>query len=115
MIVGSLLPWVKVTSALGTISFSGTSSLGRISLYCGICAVLNSFFFGNDMIGKRRSIFAAFCGIVSGASSLVSIINISNSISELDLGTQVQASVGFGIYMVFFGSIIVVVGGLKKN
>jgi hypothetical protein len=108
--IGSLLPWVKASVGLFTVTRNGTDGDGVITLIiAGLAALLY-------LVIKPRPAaewVAVALGGVAGAIAVYDIADVANRAQELAASdSTVSASIGFGLIVAAIGAAAVVVGGI---
>jgi hypothetical protein len=102
--VGSLLPWVTVHSAFGSISVAGTEGDGVITLIIGLA-------FAAAYAAKKIPL-AAPAGFAALVMAIYELTNVQSGIrdAERELGEFATASVGIGLWIVLIGAIAMLAG-----
>jgi hypothetical protein len=94
--VGSLMPWVSVTTGFGSVSVSGTEGDGVFTLGAGIvAAVLGA-------LRKRLAVLIVLA--IAAAVAAYHVVNVSQRAQEVTTDFA-RASVGWGLWLVLAGSI----------
>ncbi len=108
--LGSLLPWVKASAGIFTVTRNGTDGDGVITLILAGLAALLYF-----VIKPRPAAewVALGLGAVAGVIAIYDIADVANRAHELAANNStVSASVGFGLIVAAIGAAAVVVGGI---
>lgn len=113
MIVGSLLPWVSVSSMFGTINKNGIEGDGIFTLICGVAVILASIV-AKEKPGKPSSVLAVLFGLFGGILAVFTLANVGEATRTIS-GESVFAAVGIGIYVTLIGAVVAIVGGLMKS
>lgn len=110
--VGSFLPWATVEVFGVSINKTGTSGDGKITLALGLVTFV--------LLGVKKwgAVLACMVMLVSSCIALYDITDTSRRIGEInDMSSAVDASIGFGLWMVTIGSLcgLVAAGGLASE
>jgi len=112
LLVGAMLPWATIQSALLGLSVSKAGYegdgvfTGAIGLLLLIGAVVSK-----GKPGKRYSVATALLALVAFLILAFDLSNVSSAVT--DAGEGLLASVGPGIYVSIVGAILALVGGLQ--
>jgi hypothetical protein len=110
LVLGSLLPWVKATAGVFTVTKNGIEGDGVLTL---ILAGLAALLFG---VIKRRNVAAIvtlIIGVLAGAIAIYDIADISQKAHDLSTTSiNVSASVGVGLILAALASAAIVVGAI---
>ncbi len=111
LIVGTFLPWGRVSSAFGTISQSGIDGDGKFILAFGIITLVIGLVF----LGKQNRMYS-WALVVIGAFSFALILFVAINLAQLALESSSYFEIhgGPGPTAIFLGSIITVIAGFIK-
>jgi hypothetical protein len=116
-VVGSFTPWVTIQTAFGSIARSGTDGNGDglITLILGGLLVLGEII---NLTAKRRS--GTFEGMIDLLLSIIvgfvagyDINNVNQRAASLS-SNYASAGVGYGLYLVALGALIIAVGSIMR-
>lgn len=111
LIIGSLLPWVTISAPLlGTVDITATDGDGMLTLIAGLAISLIGILGLTRGVGVVGVVFLAFLVLFAAwvaFADLGSITELAAEISDDDFGA---ASVGIGLWLVSFASVIGGVG-----
>jgi hypothetical protein len=104
VVLGSLLPWVTVHSAFGSISIAGTEGDGVITLIIGLAFAAG--------FAAKKTVLAALAGFAALGMAIYELTNVQSGIrdAERELGEFATASVGIGLWIVLIGAIAMLLG-----
>lgn len=108
--LGSLLPWVRITSGLGSLEKAGTTGDGSITLVLGIVVVILGVV-RLSQAGRGVAIAALLCASAAAAVAIYDGSNIANLAAE-STSSFVQAEVGEGLVLVGIGGVIAAIAAL---
>jgi hypothetical protein len=109
MAVGSLLPWGRVVSILGTLPVSGLRGDGSVTLVLAVIALIVALT-REGKPGRRYSIgvaLIALVGLLVAGSTLLNVIGLI-----IEGGSSSTISVGEGVVALLVGSVLAGIGGL---
>jgi hypothetical protein len=102
--VGAALPWATVDTLYSGGTYSGFDGDGVLTFLAGVVVVALVVFRGWDN-------GAMLASAAAGVLSFLAAMNIYDSVSSVS-GISETASVGVGIYVTFFGAVLLVAGPL---
>jgi hypothetical protein len=112
MILGSLLPWLTVTTPLGIFSFTGTEGDGSITMALGAGIALMA---AVGLIQKRATLVSGtligLAGVVAGMEALNFVEDAKATLGVFDPG-QVFVHTRPGMWVSVFGCVVAVVAGV---
>jgi hypothetical protein len=110
--LGSLLPWLSVTSLFGTFSVAGTEGDGVITLILGGIAAFALLM--STLNAARPGLLAgAIAAGLGTAVSLYHLVNIGDTLAGVEAESDyVRASVGVGLYLCAGGGVLASVLGM---
>jgi Protein of unknown function (DUF2510) len=108
--VGSLLPWVKASAGIFSVTKNGTDGDGVITIViAGLVALLY-------LVIKQRPAtewVALSLGGVAAAVAIYDIVDVSNRAHDLSASNSaVSASVGIGLIIAAVGAVAIIIGGI---
>lgn len=99
IMIGSLLPWVSVTTSSGTLSFIGKDGDGTLTLITGaVIGAVAGFDLYQRQANRLTGVLVSGLGAISGVLAAEVFLDISGSIGP------VGPSVGIGLWLVILGS-----------
>ncbi len=112
--LGSVLPWVTVTTVFGTVSMNGTDGDGVITLILGLPVVILGILAATRGLSLLGIIVAAALVFIVGWTTYTDISNLAEVTGDVGLG---QASIGIGLWLLVISSVagLFGVGGLLIN
>ena len=113
LVIGALLPWVSMSSPLLSVSmeFKGYEGDGILSGGIGVIVLLIALLYKGKP-GKMYSWPLSLIAILAGIIVINVFGNMQEAISEVT--TDINASLGPGIYLSLLGALLAVVGGFIK-
>jgi hypothetical protein len=107
--VGSLLPWITLTSGFGSASVAGIEGDGILTLILGgVIALLGFLAYGGT--GPRFVTFLLSVGALAfGGWELVTL---SGKLSSTDTA---RVAVGMGLYIVVGGAVVALIGSVMRR
>ena len=103
IIIGSLLPWVSVTTIFGSISFNGTEGDGVLTMIAGaIIGAGAGIALSRGTASRATGVLIILVGLVSGLIAFNVSSNLANAAELSDSG--VLSSIGGGLWLVILGS-----------
>lgn len=110
-VIGTLLPWIKVSTGFGDVSRNGLDFSGDATFIllfgvaCGAAAVARLAGAGwRGFVGPTTSII----GLVAAAVAIYDYTQVNNRVTGT--GRMVAATVGSGVYLCIVGSVLMTVG-----
>lgn len=114
LVVGALLPWVKVTTLFGTLTKAGYEGDGLITGAIGVLLLVGALLHRGKP-GQRYSVASAIFGMLVAAVVLFDYTNVASAIADtVDTPGVVDAAVGPGLYLTAVAALLVVVGGWHR-
>ena len=112
-VIGAVMPWTIVTTALGRTSSSGLGGGGGDGLITGGIGVILIFLglLSNSNTDKRLSVFGTLLSLFAGFL----LFNIFLSIGRIARENEILIQTGFGLYISIISSIFGVLSGLFQN
>lgn len=105
---GTFLPWL-VSGAGVSLGFTGVESIaGIVAAVVGVVVILVSLIV-SDNLGRAIKVLFTILGIVVGLMAGLAFVSYSTPDSLL------KSSAGAGTYVSFFGALLVVAGGVKRE
>lgn len=112
IVIGSLLPWLSVTTIFGSVSVSGTEGDGILTLITGaVIAALAGIAFAKKSASRLTGILIIGLGAVSGLIAFNIFLNLVDNVDLVDSG--VLSTIGGGLWLVILGSAVAVGGGVS--
>ncbi len=118
-LVGALLAWEPVNSAIAAMAGESASQAGfeynggKIILVCGILALVVAAL---DFLEVKLPVSVPWTIVVLGAiASVVGVLNYFSITDDVDKGNAVLpglAAVGVGLYVSILGAVVVLIGGI---
>ena len=112
MVLGSLLPWLTVTTSLGSFSFTGTEGDGSITMALGAGIALMA---AVGLIQKRATFVSgtliALAGVVAGMEALNFVNDAKTTLGLVD-GTEIDVVSRPGMWVSMLGCAVAVVAGV---
>jgi hypothetical protein len=96
VVVGSLMPWISVATAFGSVSVSGTEGDGVITLGAGIVAAVLS--------ALRRRLAALIVFALTALVAGYDVVTVSQQAEDVTTD-YVRASVGWGLWLTLAGAV----------
>ena len=107
--IGSVLPWVNLTSGLvGTISMAGTEGDGILTLGAGIIVAL----LGAAAYARGSKTAAAGTIAMSLAAGYVAVQTLFNLSENTGVSEGIRSSIGMGLWITLAGVVVGLVGGV---
>ncbi len=102
VLLGSLLPWASVDTAFGSISVRGTEGDGVLTILLALAGGAAAI-----AVVMARKPMAAIGGVVAGGLALLIAAYDFIDLARIsgDSGGLVESHVGFGLWLVLFGSL----------
>jgi hypothetical protein len=111
IVVGSLLPWLTVTTDAGVFSFRGTEGNASITMALGFGIALLA---GAALFQKRATLFTglltAVAGVVAGLEAVNFVSDAQTTLQSESL--QIMSTMEFGIWVALLGCVVSVVAGV---
>jgi hypothetical protein len=111
IVVGSLLPWLTVTTDAGVFSFRGTEGNASITMALGFGVALLA---GAALFQKRATLFTgllvAVAGVVAGLEAVNFVSDAKTTLQSESL--QITSTMEFGIWVALLGCLVSVVAGV---
>lgn len=122
VIVGSTMPWLKISGPFGGITGSGMEGDGKLTLVGGLTV---AFFAVGAFVGRAGHVagVALACAVVTALIAVYEVVDVANQVGDFDrasAGLDVDASVGVGLWVVLAGATVAVAActlmvlGLRK-
>jgi hypothetical protein len=111
MFVGSFLPWVTVSTILGTLSRSGVDGNGDGILSAGLGIAAAGF--GVALLSRQKrwlSVALAIVGVLGALLVYYEVTDIQGRLGDLE---SALAAVGIGLWMVGAGAVVTLAMGLE--
>jgi hypothetical protein len=116
LIIATLMPWITATAGFVSLSRSGLgfSSDAIIILILGVLMLVMAIVrFTNTAMPRFLQNSPIVTGVVCGGLGIYDYIQVSNRVKDAQAASSlVSASVGAGLYLVFVGAGLAVVGGI---
>lgn len=113
--VGAFLPWVTVSSPLGSASANGTDGTsdgyGFVALGAGAALLAVLAVAVRRRLGPALGVLALLLGLGAAGFDAFEIVDTHRKASDATIGS-VTASVGYGLWVLAAGSAAVALGGL---
>ena len=114
LVLGALLPWVKATTVLGSISKAGYEGDGLITGAIGLILLIGTLL-NKGKAGKRYSVASSIFGVIVLVIVGFDYLNVAGAVSDVqDMPGVVDASVGAGLYLTLLAAFLVLVGGWQR-
>lgn len=112
-VIGAVMPWTIVTTALGRTSSSGLGGGGGDGLITGGIGVILIFLglFSKSNTDKKLFVFGGILSLFAGFLLLNIILNIGRIAGENEIFIQT----GFGLFISIISSIFGALGGFFQN
>ncbi|MGD9704214.1 MAG: hypothetical protein AB7Q42_20175 [Acidimicrobiia bacterium] len=111
IIVGSWGTWMAVRSGFGQIELSGLETDdGKLTAGLGVLVVLAATLM--KLSGKGRALVTGLAAAAAGAVAAYDYSDISNRVEEVN-SEFIQASVGWGLWLVLIGAIVGVAAAIS--
>ena len=111
LLLGSFLPWASVTTAFGRIDVEGTRGDGVITLVLAIAIGVMGVFLVRGSTHRALLIVSLVAASLALLVCLIDIGNVSSVASE-QTSDEVDASVGYGLYLAAAGAAAAVIGSI---
>jgi hypothetical protein len=113
LLVGAFLPWATIASPLLGLSLSkaGYEGDGLFTGGVGLLLLLGSVI-SKGKPGRLYSIAGVVFSVLAGAILFMDLSSVRGVVS--DVGEDVIASVGPGVYVSIVGALLALVGGLQR-
>jgi len=112
IVIGSLLPWVSVTTIFGSISISGTEGDGVFTMIGGaIIGSVAGVVLSRRSASKGSGVLIILIGLASGLIAFNVSSNLANAADLSDSG--VLSSIGGGLWLVILGSATAIGSGFS--
>ncbi len=111
MIVGSLMPWETISSVYSTIHYMDAEGDGIFTLVIGVLVVVAALV-AKETPGTYGSVLAGIFSLLGGILSLIDLFGVSSITGYV---TGVSSPVGAGMYVIFIGAVVGVIGGFMRN
>jgi len=112
MMLGSLLPWLTVTTSLGELSFTGTEGDGSITMALGAGIALMA---AVGLLQKRATLVSgtliALAGVVAGMEALNFVGDAKTTLGLVD-SAQIEVVTRPGMWVSMLGCAAAVVAGV---
>lgn len=112
ILVGSIMPWGKVSTVFGTTTFNGTDGDGVITIVLGGILLLIALAHKGTP-GKLYSVAGVVLALIALYVSGATMFRMGGAAAEID-SNYASASVGSGVFVTIIGSIIAAIGSSKK-
>jgi hypothetical protein len=111
IVLGSLLPWLTVTTDAGVFSFKGTEGNASITMALGFGVALLA---GSALFQKRATLFTGLLIVVAGVVAGLEAVNfVSDAQTTLQSESlQIVSTIEFGIWVALLGCVVSVVAGV---
>lgn len=110
MLLGSVLPWAKVSAGILSVTQNGTEGDGLLTL---VLAIIGIVFFGLLKNGRNRAIILLIVAGLAGAIAIYDIINFTLKAASVERSEGiVSASVEFGLWLTAFGAVAATVAAI---
>lgn len=103
---GSLGPWVDTVFA----SVSGTRGDGKYTLAAAVVAATFTLLLSSPSGGTLSAVLALLAGLGAGAIGVIDLRNVNDKVHSATLFGHQIATVGWGLYAVIGGAVLVVLG-----
>lgn len=114
IIIGSLLPWVTVSSGFGSFSAAGTEGDGQITLALGAITIIVALGkFARAGRTTALNVLLLLCGLVALGIAIYDIGNVGSAMS--DTVAFARGSVGVGLYIVVLGGFVTLFGAAGQG
>jgi hypothetical protein len=111
IVIGSLLPWLTVTTDAGVFSFRGTEGNASITMALGFGVALLA---GAALFQRRATLFTglliAVAGVVAGLEAVNFVSDAQTTLQSESL--QIMSTMEFGIWVSLLGCAVSVVAGV---
>ena len=111
VILGTLLPWVKLVAAFETYMKLGYETDGRITGAIGLIIIIT----GLIKQGKPRKSYSITAAILSLIVILIAIMDIADPISVMKEDVYGTGSALVGLYVTLVSGVLGILGGFWKN
>jgi len=101
VVIGSLMPWVTVTTAFGTVSRNGIDGDGKITALTALVFAA-AFYFGTK---AWHNVLAGVLAVATAIVGIANVIDIYDNINSADLEGLGHASLGVGMWVVLAGTL----------
>ncbi len=114
LVLGALLPWVKATTVLGSISKAGYEGDGLMTGAIGLILLIGALL-NKGKAGKRYSVASSIFSVIVLFIAGFDYLNVASAVGDIqDVPGVVDASVGAGLYLTLLAAFLVLVGGWQR-
>ena len=111
LILGALMEWATVSSAVGAVSIAATDADGEIILFCGVVVVVLA---GLDLVLPGRWWWIGV-GVFGGFALLNGVIDFFNLSEGIEVEEGGDVSISAGLYVVLLGAAAALAGALLRE
>jgi hypothetical protein len=111
LILGALMEWATVSSAVGAVSIAATDADGEIILFCGVVVVVLAVL---DLVLPGRWWWIGV-GVFGGFALLTGVIDFFNLSEGIQVEEGGDVSISAGLYVVLLGAAAALAGALLRE
>jgi len=112
ILVGSIMPWGRVTTVFGTMTINGTEGDGVITIVLGGILLLVALAHKGTP-GKLYSVAGVVLALIALYVSGATMLRMGGAAAGID-SEYASAGVGSGVFVTIVGSILAAIGSSKK-